>query len=168
MTLIYILYIFNYFDVFSALFCADARFLQKPDKHDLLNLLASIRHLWFEIGEALEVPNPDLMCLFYRNCPESTKLSLVLKQWIDQCTTEVTWNTIIAVVKSDFIGQTAVGEKIQTHVLNINQEDNSSHYDSDMSSGHGKELAEERPYKKNILHKRSKGHKKHKGKFNFV
>ena len=149
--------------MFSLLFYVDARFLQKPDKHALRNLLASIRHLWFDIGEALGVLNADLMCLMYMNCPESTKLSLVLKQWIDQCTTEVTWNTIIAVVKSDFIGQTAIGEKIQRHVLSINQDDNNSHHESDVSGGHDKESIE--PYKKKTLHKRSKGHKKRKGKF---
>ena len=131
--------------MFSVLFYVDARFLQKPDKRDLLNLLANIRHLWFDIGEALGVPNSDLMCAMYMNCPESTKLSLVLKWWIDQCTTEVTWNTIIAAVKSDFIGQKAVGEKIRRHVLCINQNDNSSHLESDKPGGHDKELAEEKP-----------------------
>ena len=94
--------------------------------------------MWFEIGQVLGVP---CKYLIYVNFPESTKLSLVLQHWIDQCTTEVTWNTIIAAMNSEIIGQIEIGENVRRHVLNINQED-LSHHESDITSRKGKEQAE--------------------------
>ena len=103
--------------------------------------------MWFEIGQVLGVPCKDLV---YVNFPESYKLSSVLQDWIDQCTTEVTWNTIIAAMKSEIIGQIKIGENIRRHVLNINQKD-LSHHESDITNTQSKKqtevlLHEERSY----------------------
>ena len=94
--------------------------------------------MWFEIGQVLGVPCKDLV---YVNFPESYKLSSVLQHWIDQCTPEITWNTIIAAMKSEIIGQIEIGKNIRRHVLNINQED-LSHHESDITSRQSKQQAE--------------------------
>ena len=101
----------------------DPRFFLTPDKHDLLELLANISHLWFEIGEALIIPNTKLMSLLHRNLSDSMNLSLVLQYWMDQCTTDTTWSRIINAVMSKTVGQIAVGEEMKRFVLNIYQDD---------------------------------------------
>ena len=143
----------------------DSRFEKIPNKGILLKLLAGISYLWFDIGEALQVPFSELMNLRCSMDSGSTKLSLVLQYWIDQHTTDVTWNTIIAAIKSETINQIEVGEKIRRHVLSINEGDASN-----ISSGRGKEPASGRPHRrKGTLTKRStlpkSGHKNYKGKF---
>ena len=102
---------------------ADPRLFLTPDKHVLLELLADINHLWFEIGEALKVPNTRLMSLQHSNLPESKKLSFVLQCWNDQCTTDTTWSSIITAVKSKTVGQIPLGEEIKRFVLNNSQDD---------------------------------------------
>ena len=118
---------------------------------DLLKLLASISYLWVDIGQVLGVPYKDLECHYHSNFPDpNVKLSLVIKQWITHHTTEVTWNTIIAAMKSEIIGQIKIGENIRRHVLNINQKD-LSHHESDITNTQSKKqtevlLHEERSY----------------------
>ena len=51
----------------------------------------------------------------------------MLHCWIDQRTTEVTWNSIIIALKSKIVEQAKVGEEIQRHVLSSSQQYNSSH-----------------------------------------
>ena len=95
----------------------DSIFKSTPDKHDLLELLADIKHLWFNIGEALRVPYTELKSLLHSPLPDLIKLSSVLQCWIDNYTTEVTWNSIITAVKSKILGQTKISEEIRRHVL---------------------------------------------------
>ena len=101
----------------------DPRFFLTPDKHDLLELLADICHLWFEIGESLIIPNTKLMSLQHKNLSDSLKLSSVLQYWKDQCTTDTTWRRIINAVMSKTVGQIAVGEEMKRFVLNTYQDD---------------------------------------------
>ena len=101
----------------------DPRFFLRPDKYVLLELLADISHLWFEIGEGLKVPNTKLMSLQYSNLPDSKKLSSVLQYWYDQCTADTTWSTIITAVTSKTVGQIARGEEMKRYVLNTCQDD---------------------------------------------
>ena len=101
----------------------DPRLSLKPDKCVLLELLADISYLWFEIGEALNVPNTTLMSLQHSNLPDSKKLSFVLQCWKDQCTTDTTWSNIITAVKSKTVGQIALGERIKRYVLSTCQDD---------------------------------------------
>ena len=144
-------FIIHSFIIFNAYIITDSRFELTPNKGILLKLLAGISYLWFDIGEALQVPFSELMNLRCSMDTGSTKLSLVLQYWIDKHTTKVTWNTIIAAIKSETINQIEVGEKIQRHVLSINEGD-----ESNISTGRGKEPASGRPYKrKGILDKSS-------------
>ena len=158
-----ICFIIHLFIIFNP-HITDSRFKLIPNKDILLKLLAGISYLWFDIGEALKVPFSELMNLRCINDPGLTKLSIVLQYWIDQHTTDVTWNTIIAVIKSETINQIKVGEMIRRHVLNIKKGDASN-----VLNEHGDEQVGGRHYRrKEILDKSmaKRGYKKHKGKFN--
>ena len=93
-----------------------------PDEHELIQLLADVNHLWYEIGTVLRVPNTKLESLYQQSkLSDSIKMIKVIQCWINQCTTEVTWNTIIAAMRNKIVGQDRVGKTIETYVLNINQ-----------------------------------------------
>ena len=90
-----------------------------PDRHVLLNLLADIKHLWYEIGLALKVPDEEIEGLQQKNLSNINKLSKVLKCWINQCV-EVTWQSIITAVRSKIVGQTQISQEIESYVLQGN------------------------------------------------
>ena len=91
--------------------------LKRPVKRDVLVLLADIEYLWYQIGEALEVKFGSLQSHLYSSYPVSTKLSLVIQEWMDsQKTSDVTWSTLIEAVECPFIKQFAVGEKIRNYL----------------------------------------------------
>ena len=113
--------------MFLSTYHLDSIFNSAPDKHDLLELLVDTEHLWYNIGEALRVPYPKLMSLQHSSLPDLNKLSSVLQCWIDKCTTEVTWSSIITAMKSKIVEQAKVGEEIRRHVLSNSQQYNSSH-----------------------------------------
>ena len=92
-----------------------------PDRVKLLELLTCVNYLWNEIGIVLGVPNAKLQSLQQSNMQYSIKLNEVIQCWIDQRTTEVTWNTIIAAMRNEIVGNDRVAEKIENYVLNINQ-----------------------------------------------
>ena len=92
-----------------------------PDRVKLLELLTDVNYLWNEIGIVLGVPNAKLQSLQQSNIPNSIKLNEVIQCWFDQCTTEVTWNTIIAAMRSEVVGNDRVAKKIENYVLNISQ-----------------------------------------------
>ena len=113
--------------MFLSTYHLDSIFNSAPDKRDLLELLADIKHLWYNIGEALRVPYTELKSLQHSSLPDLNKLSSVLQCWIDKCTTEVTWNSIITAMKSKIVEQAKVGEEIRGHILSNSQQYNSSH-----------------------------------------
>lgn len=88
-----------------------------PDVEILLDLLADIIHQWCEIGLALRIRRADLEGLRQGKQSNIINLSGVLNYWISQCTTEVTWNSIISAVKGNIVGQPCVAEKIERYVL---------------------------------------------------
>ena len=92
-----------------------------PDRVKLLELLTCVNYLWNQIGIVLGVPNAKLQSLQQSNKPDSIKLNEVIQCWFDQHTTEVTWNTIIAAMKNEVVGQDCVAKKVETFALNINQ-----------------------------------------------
>ena len=87
-----------------------------PDRHVLLELLADIKHLWYEIGVALKVPDEELEVLHQKNISDINKLSKVLQYWIDWGA-EVTWRSIITAVRSKIIGQTQISQEIESYVI---------------------------------------------------
>ena len=90
-----------------------------PDRHVLLELLADIKHLWFEIGLALKVPDKEIEGLQQKSLSDINKLSKVLQFWINQCV-EVTWQSIITAVGSKIVGQAQISQEIQSYVLQGN------------------------------------------------
>ena len=105
----------------------DNIFHSKPEKQDLLELLACISYQWQIIGEALGVPYSVLMSLLQMNSDNKNKLSSVLQCWMDQCTTKATWNSIISAIEGEIVGQKTVAEKIRKHVLSINLSRSNGH-----------------------------------------
>ena len=88
-----------------------------PDVGILLDLLANISDLWYEIGLALRIRSTDLKGLNQGKQSNIINLSDILNYWISQCTTEVTWNSIITAVKGEIVGQPCVAEKMERYVL---------------------------------------------------
>ena len=109
----------------------DSIFNSVPDKHDLLEMLVDIKHLWYNIGIALRVPHTELMSLLHSATPDLLRLSSVLQCWIDKRTTEVTWNSIITATKSKIVGQTTISDEIRRHVLSSSQQYDNSHIKPD-------------------------------------
>ena len=89
-----------------------------PGKRDLLELLAEIRHMWYLIGEMLGVGRADLEGLRYSNRPDNERLSATLQYWMDTKPSPVTWGIILKVLRSDYINQFRVADKIQ-HKLSL-------------------------------------------------
>ena len=88
-----------------------------PVKRDVLVLLADIKYLWYQIGEALDVKFGSLQSHLYSSYPDITKLSLVIQEWMDsQKTSDVTWSTLIEAVECPFVKQIAVGEKMRNYL----------------------------------------------------
>ena len=96
-------------------------FNSAPDLVTLLELLADVNHLWYEIGTVLKVPTTTLESLQQKSTTESIKMNKVIQCWINQRTTKVTWGNIIAALKSKNVQQNRVAEEIERHVLNTNQ-----------------------------------------------
>ena len=94
----------------------DPTFDSVPDKHVLLELLADIKHMWYEIGLALKVPDEEIEGLQQKSLSDINKLSKVLQYWIDQGA-EVTWYSIITAVRSKIVGQTQISKEIESYVL---------------------------------------------------
>ena len=86
-----------------------------PDKDVLLNLLADIKHLWHEIGLALQVPDEEIEGLRQENLSNIIKLSKILQYWINQCV-DVTWQSIITAVRSKIVGKTQISQEIESYV----------------------------------------------------
>ena len=68
----------------------------KSDVRNVLQLLRSKSHDWKEIGRCLGVPVPYMGRL---NGSEDSKLERVLLKWVESEYSEVSWNTIIEVLK---------------------------------------------------------------------
>ena len=89
-----------------------------PDRHELLEQLADIKHLWYEIGLALKVPDEEIEGLRQKNISDINKLSKVLQYWISQCV-EVTWQSIITAVRSKIVGQTQISQEIESYIYSL-------------------------------------------------
>ena len=75
-----------------------------PTEHELLNLLADISNLWYEIGLSLKVPHSILDGLKRSQDSDAIKLSEVIRSWLT--TTEsrlVTWETVIDAIKCPIV-----------------------------------------------------------------
>ena len=88
-----------------------------PTEHELLNLLADISNLWYEIGLSLKVPRNILNCLKRRQESDAIKLSEVIHSWLT--TTEshlVTWETVIDAIKGPIVNNIKKANEIHQHL----------------------------------------------------
>ena len=89
---------------------------KRPSKRDVLVLLADIEYLWHEIGEALEVKFGSLQSLLHNPHPDSRRLSLVIQEWMDSQTSDVTWSTLIEAVECPIVKQITAGQKMRDYL----------------------------------------------------
>ena len=85
---------------------------KKPDKNDLLELLADIQHKWYEIGLALHVGEPVLENLAGKNNSDIANLDHVIRSWMDTMNSDITWQTIIKAVGGRIVKNRATADMI--------------------------------------------------------
>ena len=85
-----------------------------PTEHDLLNLLADISNMWYEIGLSLKVPHSILDGLKRSQESNAVKLSEVIHSCLT--TTESTWETAIDAIKGPIVNNNKKATEIQQHL----------------------------------------------------
>ena len=71
----------------------------KPEKHTLLRVLSSVTTKWHEIRTFLKVDSDTLDRLLDSSFTDVVKISKMLKSWLDNEPTPVTWNNIIGAIE---------------------------------------------------------------------
>ena len=92
-----------------------------PTKHELLNLLADISNLWYEIGSSLNVSHDVLDDLMTSAKNRKYKLAQVIHSWLT--TTEshlVTWETVIDAIKGPIVKHIKKATEIHQHLTKGN------------------------------------------------
>ena len=88
---------------------------KEPRKKHLISQLNPIKSQWYSIGEQLEVQDGDLKTIqlnpLFSN--DSIKLSEVFQKWSDGRTIEVSWRTILDVIRSPPISNFKVFYDVQ-------------------------------------------------------
>ena len=77
-----------------------------PTKHELLNLLADISHLWPEIGFSLNVSDNVLDGLKSSQDRDTVKLAKIIDTWLITNTSQphfITWETVIEAIKGPIV-----------------------------------------------------------------
>ena len=88
-----------------------------PTEHELLNLLADISNLWYEIGLSLNLSHDILDDLMSSTKNRQYKLAQVIYSWLT--TTEshlVTWETVIDAIKSPIVNNIKKVTEIHQHL----------------------------------------------------
>ena len=86
---------------------------EKPAYYEVLNVLARVDAKWHEIGLGLEIPPNNLQSLLQKGYQSDTvKLASVLSMWMNGETTSVTWETIIDVIKGQYVQNNDLAVKI--------------------------------------------------------
>ena len=85
----------------------------KPDFTDLLSILVDIDYCWEKIGIALKVEHRVLADLFLR-CEDNTfKLARVLRSWMDQMPTNITWEEVLTAIEGPIVKHPSTSVKIR-------------------------------------------------------
>ena len=115
---------FDITDNITSLYLDISDLLRKtPTEHELLNLLADISNLWYEIGLSLKVPHSILDGLMSSAKKRKYKLVQVICSWLT--TTEshlVTWETVIDehAIKSPIVNNNKKAIEIHQHLTKGN------------------------------------------------
>ena len=88
----------------------------RPDKNELLNLLANIDSDWFRIGTALNVSHNILQGFGQNNETNTVKLTKVINSWITTQSSPVTWQTVIDAIGGNVVNNRAKVNEILEHL----------------------------------------------------
>ena len=89
-----------------------------PKKKHLLSLLNPIKSQWYSIGEQLDIDDGSLKSIKYNETYNDTnRLSEVFQIWMDSMTAEVSWRTILYVVKNPPISNARLELEIRHFLL---------------------------------------------------
>ena len=91
-------------------------FKKVPDHYEVLNLLADISARWQDIGFALKVPVNDLDGLVGASGNNNSKLSNVIRLWINTKSFPVTWEALISAIEGPLVNNQNKAEEIRDHV----------------------------------------------------
>ena len=89
---------------------------ETPNEHELLNLLADVNNMWQEVGLALGVDSNFLEGLQKEKDGNTTKLSKVIRRWINNKSSPVTWETVITAMEGRIIANRAKADEIRVHL----------------------------------------------------
>ena len=79
----------------------------------MLNLLTEIEYDWDKIGVALEVENRVLGGLRRSNDDNTTKLTAVLRSWMDTFPSTSTWNVVLDAIEGPVVKHHSTAMKIR-------------------------------------------------------
>ena len=85
-----------------------------PDKHILINLLASISNKWQEIGIALNIEQNVLDGLS-SGLADNVKLAKVIENWMNTQSSPVTWETVISAIEG-FVNNKSKADELRHHI----------------------------------------------------
>ena len=86
---------------------------KRPEKCDLLQLMAGIAFKWYIIGECLGIQYTHLATLQIQTSGDIDKLAEVLQLWMDTMPKPVTWNTILQTIEGPPIESKSTVMKIE-------------------------------------------------------
>ena len=89
---------------------------KEPQKKDLVTVLWPIKYEYYNIGEALDIPDGELKSIKYSGDSDNNKLSEVLRIWANSKSSPVTWETIIQAVSDPPVNNKYVADKIREHL----------------------------------------------------
>ena len=90
---------------------------ESPNQRDVLNLLVGISSKWYDIGLSLGIDDNDLDELS-RNVQytNATKLSKVIRKWIDTKSSPVTWETVISAIEGPIVDNKNKADEIRDYL----------------------------------------------------
>ena len=75
-----------------------------------------MKNSWLDIGLALRVSSDYLDCLSRSPDPPHTKLSNVIKNWMDSQSSPVTWKTVISAIECPIINNKRKADEIRDYL----------------------------------------------------
>ena len=87
-----------------------------PRHYDVLCLLEDIDNRWRDIGLALGLSYNHLDSLSNSQDTPSTKLSNVIRNWMDSQSSPVTWKTVISAIEGPIVNKKRKADEIRDYL----------------------------------------------------
>ena len=87
-----------------------------PRHYDVLCLLEDIDNRWRDIGLALGLSYNHLDSLSNSQDTPSTKLSNVIRNWMDSQSSPVTWKTVISAIEGPIVNNKRKADEIRDYL----------------------------------------------------